>query len=279
MNKTIFIIAVSLAVLFSGGYFLISSSPFLKDKAERIGILPSTPVPVPESYNAVFCIFDPSGSGKSTYSVPKINTEFIKTIINRIAKYGGGDFWLTYIDANASNNNVLHFEIPENTNTFTRPLRNLGERKGEFDKRLTIFMEDSIKNSIQRLRSSEEYETSKSRFLLDSQRMIDVAYQPKKPGEDYSDVIGSLNAANRSLATMPEDSTHFRSILLVSDGVQDVTQSFQSQKLNQIPEDIVIITVNHSGSSHNVMAGRTIEVDNLDRGLEKVITHYKPKIR
>lgn len=278
MNKTIFIIAISLTALFGGGYLLINSNPLLKGKAERIGILQSPQVPIPKSYNAVFCIFDPSGSGKSTYSVPEITSEYIQTIIARIAKSGSGDFWLTYIDANGNNNKVLHFEIPENTSTLVRPVRNTGERKGDFDKRLNKFREDSIKNGIKKVHEAEEYEVSKSNFLLQCQNMILLAYQPKKLGQDFSDVVGSLNAAIRSLSTISSDSTHFRSILLISDGVQDTPALNPPPALNQIPKDIRIVTVNHSGSTDNVLEGRTIEVDNLDRGLEKIITIYKPII-
>ena len=107
--------------------------------------------------------------------------------------------------------------------------------------------------------------------------MINNGYAPKKADEDYSDVIGSLNAAARSLATIDSDSVHFRSILLISDGVQDIPAGDTKQKLNEIPHDIVLVTVNHGGSLNSVVAGKSIEVDNLDRGLEKIIRVYKPK--
>lgn len=277
MNKTIFIIAIVIAILIGAGYFLINSNPELKAKAIKFGIIdaPAT-IPAPANYNAVFFIFDPSGSGKTTYSVPYISVEFIQQLIASITDNGWGELWLTFVDRSASNNKVLHLEIPEKSKSAELPVRQSGELKGEFDRRLAKFKDGLLKTASQNDEFLKDYAKAKSTFLQDCREMINKGYAPKSRWEDYSDVIGSLNAACRSFSTIVNDSTHFRSIMLVSDGVQDIPDEDVHQMLNEIPEDILLITVNHSGSQNNVVAGRSLEIDNLDRGIEKIIRVFKP---
>jgi hypothetical protein len=266
MNKTILIIAIVVAAVIGGGYILINSNPGLKAKAEKMGIIDYPPVaPVPPVYNAVNLIFDPSGSGISTYSIPKISIIYISSIIDSIAKYGTGELWLSYIDKDAYNNKVLHFKITSAIKPIVRPIRQSGERKGDFDKRIVIFQNDSLRNVKNAEADKKAFEIEKKKFLSDCQAMIN---------EGFSDCIGSLNAALRSLETVQHDSLHYRTILFISDGVQDLPKDVAPQKLNPIAEDIRIITVNQSGSKNNVVKDRDIEVDNIDRGLEKAIQHY-----
>lgn len=281
MNKSIFIIAAIITAVLGGSYLIIElnpqlqSKPWIKPIAEVYGLV-EKPV-IPESYNAVFCIFDPSGSGKSTYSVPIITVDFIRQIISGIAEKGSGELWLTFVDRSALNNNVLHFTIPEKMKTFEPPVRKPGQLKGEYDRELAEFMADSAKNTSKMTVELQNYNEAKEKFLKECSEMITKGYSPKKPSEDYSDVIGSLNAAVRSMATLDSDSLHFRSVLLISDGVQDVPTADTKQQLKKIPADVLLVTVNNSGSVNSVVAGTSIEVDNLDRGLEKIIRVYKPK--
>jgi len=277
MNKLILSIAIIVGIIFGGGYLLINSNPEIKAQAVKIGIIAAPPaIPVPPSYNATFIIPDPSGSGTTQFSVPKISISFINSVIDSISKHGSGDIWLTLIDKDGNNNKVLHLEIPEVPGPTQKPVRLSGERKGEFDKRLVQFEAES-KNGLQKLTASRNaFETKRKQFIADCEVMIDVGYAVKKRNEDFSDCIGSLNAALRSLETAPHDSTHFRSILFISDGVQDLQPGTVPKTLNPIPKDVRIVTVNHSGSQNNVVQGHTIEVDNLDRGLEKVLQYYKP---
>lgn len=275
MNKTIFIIAIVFAALIGGGYLLINKNPQIKSLAEKYGVIDAPDLnPLPASYNAVFCIFDPSGSGKSTYSVPIISVEFIQQLISSIADKGYGELWLTYVDRSAMNNKVLHFIIPEKMKSFEPPVRKTGELKGEFDRRLAVFRADSIK--INKLINEEmnNYSKSKALFLKECNEMIIKGYTPKKSYEDYSDVVGSLNAASRSLRTVVNDTLHFSSILLISDGVQDIPSDDLKQQLKEMPKDVILVLVNHSGSANSIIAEKAIEVDNLDRGIEKTMRVY-----
>lgn len=281
MSTGIFKIAIVIVTILGGCYLLLKFNPQLQLKPwikpiyEIYGLV-EEPV-VPEIYNAVFCIFDPSGSGKSTYSVPIISVYFIKQLIAVIAEKGHGEIWLTFIDRSALNNKVLHFTIPEKMKAFEPPVRKAGQLKGEYDRNLEEFRADSTKNASKMVAELQNYNEAKDKFLMECSEMIDKGYAPKKTYEDYSDIIGSLNAAVRSLETVDSDSIHFRSILLISDGVQDVPACDTKQHLKKIPDDVMMVTVNFGGSLNSVIAGKSVEVDNLDRGLEKIIRDYKPK--
>lgn len=278
MNKAIFTIAFVITLIIGAAYFLVKSnpeltnSPWLKPIANIFSLVEEQVVP--DNYNAVFCIFDPSGSGRSTYGVPRISVEFINQVIAEIAEKGHGDLWLSFIDRSALNNKILHFTIPPQTNNSLAPERKPGQLKGEYDKLLAEYRADSILNASQLSSDTKRYVELKEKFLKDCHEMIAAEYAPKKSVEDYSDVVGSLNAALRSLATVPFDSVHFRSILLISDGIHDLPRGDVGQQLGEIPEDIRIVTINYGGSKHSVVAGLSVEMENLDRGLKNIVRVY-----
>lgn len=277
MSKTIFIIAISFALLIGAGYFVINSNPALKAKAIEFGVIDAPePAPKPVSYNAVFCIFDPSGSGRTTYSVPYVTVEFFQQLIDLISGRGSGELWVTFIDRNASNNKVIYLKILSKSEALVPPTRYSGELKGEFDRRLLAFKSDSLKFAVQNDQLAKQYSKERIRFLAECREMIKTSYAPKSITEDYSDVIGSLNAACRTFTTIEHDSLHFRSILLISDGVQDIPKGDRPKTLTNIPQDILLVTVNNSGSQNSVVSGRSLEVDNLDRGMDKVVRMYNP---
>jgi len=223
------------------------------------------------SSNAVFVIFDPSGSGSTTYNVPRITTGFIGNLIDNIMAKGNGAIWLTYIDQNSYNNDVLHFEIPEAPSKPIEPHRFAGEAMYKFNERQAQYERDTAEYAKVEKEFHASFERSKTAFLGCCRRVIDQEYQPKRPGTDWSDISGSLNTAVRSLKTVAQDSTHFRSILLISDGVQELAKGRASQRLSEIPKDIKLVQVNQSGSNNNMVAGRAQEFDNLDRGLQQVV--------
>lgn len=277
MNKTILIIAALVAAIIGGGYYFINSNPKVKAQAEKFGILDAPPpTPVPPVHNSVFIVFDPSGSGNTSYSVPRIDTNYINQVISQIQSIGFGDLWLTYIDMNGSNNDVLHFSIPKPIPKLEPPVRKTGERTGDFNKRYAAFKQDSTTKVKEIVAFWESFNAEKGKFIASCQKMISTGYGPKKPGTDYSDCIGSINAAFRSLETIKPDTVTFRSLLLISDGEQSNRYDTPKQKLGDIPQGLTIVTVNHSGSKNNVLHGHCTEIDNLDRAMEYTIHKFKP---
>ncbi len=276
MNKTIFIIAISLASIVGLGYFLASTNPKFKTFIENIGIIPAPKVVIPDTYNAVFVIFDPSGSGRSTYSVPRITANFIDQLIDSIQEKGSGDLWISFISRSAYNNDVLHFEIPKKLEALKAPTRQSFERLGDFKNQLKKFKVKSLQNTAKVKATTKNFAKKRKIFLKSCQGMIDKAYGPKKPGQDYSDIIGSVNSALRVFSTITPDSTHFRSVLLISDGIQDIPKTDPHETLSPIPHDILFVEVNHSGSRQDLFAGRALEISDLNRSIEKTVRVYKP---
>lgn len=273
--KTIIIVIATVALFATGVFFYYTNDAFQGKVNEALAIEPTRDLPVVTSYNAVFVIFDPSGSGLYSYSVPRITTGFVSSLIDRIVEVGYGEIWLTFVAKDAFRVRVLHFSIPEPPRRPTMPVRGAGEAKYKFNERVAKYNLDSLSYTKELFIYQESLNKKKQAFLSDCQAMIDAGYAKKKPGEDWSDVIGSINAATRSLATVPSDSIHFRSILMIGDGEQDLPPGSEQKTLNPIPDDVKIVMVNHSGSKKNVLAGRAIEVDNLDRALQMLAQTYK----
>jgi hypothetical protein len=273
--KTIIIVIATVALFATGVFFYYTNDAFQGKVNEALAIEPTRDLPVVTSYNAVFVIFDPSGSGLYSYSVPRITTGFVSSLIDRIVEVGYGEIWLTFVAKDAFRVRVLHFSIPEPPRRPTMPVRGAGEAKYKFNERVAKYNLDSLSYTKELFIYQESLNKKKQDFLSDCQAMIDAGYAKKKPGEDWSDVIGSINAATRSLATVPSDSIHFRSILMIGDGEQDLPPGSEQKTLNPIPDDVKIVMVNHSGSKKNVLAGRAIEVDNLDRALQMLAQTYK----
>lgn len=273
--KTIFIVLTTVVLLAAVGYFYFTNDSFKEKVDEALSNGPVQVEPVPPSYNAVFVIFDPSGSGLYSYSVPRITTDFVSSLIDRISGVGYGEIWLTFVAKDAFKLKVLHFSVPEPPKHPTMPVRFAGEAKYKFNERVANYNLDSLQYAKALLIYQESLNKKKQAFLSDCQAMIDAGYAKKRAGEDWSDVIGSLNAATRSLATVSTDSIHYRSILMIGDGEQDLPPGSEPKSLNPIPDDVKIVMVNHSGSKKNVLAGRAIEVDNLDRGLQMIVQSYK----
>jgi len=273
--KTLIVSIAVVAVLIGGGYFYFTNDSF-KGKVDEVLSNGTVQVqPPPPSYNAVFIIFDPSGSGFHSYSVPRITTDFVTSLIDRISEVGYGEIWLTFVAKDAFKVKVLHFSIPEPPKRPTMPVRLAGEAKYKFNERAANYNLDSLNYAKELFIYHESLNKRKQALISDCQAMIDAGYSKKKPGEDWSDVIGSINAATRSLATVLADSIHYRSILMIGDGEQDLPPGLEPKSLNSIPDDVKIVMVNHSGSQKNVLSGRAVEVDNLDRALHLTVQSYK----
>lgn len=268
---TIFIVIILLALAVYS-YF---TNDVFRTKIEKVFAIESKQdMPETSKYIAIFVIFDPSGSALHSYSVPHITTDFISSLIDRIVIEGYGELWLTYIVKDAYKNKVLNFAIPKPPQFPVRPIRSAGEPVYKFNRRLRKYISDSLNYTKELLDYKELLNKKKNVFLENCQEMINAGYAPKNPSDDFSDVIGSLNAATRSLSTVPSKHNYFRYILLISDGEQDLPPGSEPKTLNPIPGDITLIIVNHSGSKNSCVKGRAIEVDNLDRALNIIFQFY-----
>jgi hypothetical protein len=275
ISKIGFSILILIFITAPAGYFYYTDSDF-KSSVHKLINSKSSDNPKHEAvHNSVFAIFDPSGSGRNTYSVPRIDTAYVKKLIKRIRDNGSGDLWVSYIDKDALNNNVLHISVARAPVKPQKPERTAGEPRIKFNERTAEYEKaiDGYQRQIEH--SNQAFEGKVNQFAKEVQRMIKKAYAPKKSGDDYSDVIGSINTGNRALSSIDTADTNFRTLLLISDGVQDLKPGSKPTELKAIPSDIQMITVNHSGSDKNVVARRTINLATLDQALSKSIQTFK----
>ncbi len=155
------IATVATVITLGGSYYYVTNSTF-RDKAPTfLGVKEkesSKPI-----YNACFVIFDPSGSTSSTYSVPKIDTTYVKQLVEKIRENGDGDIWVTFIDQEAFNNPILYFKVTGQPVKLEAPVRQPGESRIAFNNR-----EVEYKNGIK----GSEVDAEKVQQLFQSQLYI-----------------------------------------------------------------------------------------------------------
>ena len=257
------------AVLGAGSYFYYAYDEVRELVNPVIGV-PEAVQPVETFHNACFVIFDPSGSGASSYLVPRLDSEYIASVIAEIRNAGDGEVWVTYIDKESMNNPVLYFQVSEKLQKPVEPVRHGGEAMRVFSERYAQYEADLEKYDKAFHNHETAYQDRLKDFLDECEGMITQAYAPILKSEDWSDVIGSLNTAVRTFKTVPADSVNIRSVLLLSDGVQSLPKGKSSKTLETIPADIQVIIVNSGGSPH-VLDNRATEVENLERALKLAI--------
>ena len=267
-------IAAMATVITLGGSYYYATNSTVRDKTQTfLGVKEkegSKPI-----YNGCFVIFDPSGSTSSTYSVPKIDTTYVKLLVEKIRENGYGEVWMTFIDKDAFNNPIVYFNVTEQPAKLELPVRIPGESRIAFNKRKDVYVKGMKSYEATSLKYQAKFQAELAKFLTDCNSIIQKEYGVRPRNEDWSDIIGSVNAATRTFSTIAPDSVHFRSVLLVSDGVQSLPKGVQSKPLDAIPSDVKVVTVNNGGSPLNIMRGRATEVENLQRALHLVIHQRK----
>lgn len=268
-------IATAAAVLTigAGSYFYLTNNSFHVKTLNLLGL--AEKVQTRPLYNACFVIFDPSGSTSSAYSVPKIDTTYVKQLVEKIHENGYGEVWVTFIDKDAFNNPIVYFNVTEQPAKLELPVRIPGESRIAFNKRKDVYAKGMVSYEATSLQYQAKFQAELAKFLTDCNSIIQKEYGVRPQSEDWSDIIGSVNAATRTFSTVAPDSVHFRSVLLVSDGVQSQPVGAQSKPLDAIPSDIKVVTVNNGGSPLSIMSGRATEVENLERALNLVIHQHK----
>ncbi len=267
-------IAAMATVITLGGSYYYATNSTVRDKTQTfLGVKEkegSKPI-----YNGCFVIFDPSGSTSSTYSVPKIDTTYVKLLVEKIRENGYGELWVTFIDKDAFNNPIVYFNVTEQPAKLELPVRIPGESRIAFNKRKDVYAKGMKSYEATSLQYQAKFQAELAKFLKDCNSIIQKEYGVRPQSEDWSDIIGSVNAATRTFSTVAPDSVHFRSVLLVSDGIQSQPVGAQSKPLDAIPSDVKVVTVNNGGSPLSIMSGRATEVENLERALNLVIHQHK----
>lgn len=208
------------------------------------------------SYNIVL-IADGTDIKHNEYAVPVITEEYLLQLIEKIQQHGRGKLWLGYIDKNSGNNPIAYMEIYQAPIFAEISGKARSETGTEYQERIKMGMKQNANDSIM-------FEKNKSQctsiFLKEAKDILQSAYSEEvATARVGSDVNGAINAANRLLKTIPNDSITQNFIVLVSDGVDNIKNS-----LNEISDNVEILLINNSGSKCHLKID-VIELDNLAR--------------
>ena len=216
----------------------------------------------------VYVIIDGSGSGSQKYAIPKLSLESIKDLAEHIFYNGGGHLYLNSVDKNADNNAIVHCKIPAYPLKPTLREKFVGEQVYQYQKlqkaylkELSIFEKDSVKATSELTQLIENQQNGWREYL-------DRAYSPRSASEDFSDIIGILNASFRSLKPYSKSF-----VLAISDLEHDVPNA--EKKLTEKPSTVSLIRVNASDSGNKVTE-TDFETDSFENAID--IIFPKPKL-
>jgi hypothetical protein len=216
-------------------------------------------------YN-VYLILDGSGSGQNNYAVPKIDIASCEQLIDSISYNGGGCLFINHVDKDGNNNKATVIHVPSIPPKPILRERIEGEFSYQYDKVIEQFKIDSSAYKDVFLKSNQVLSTTKSKYLPEIENTIREAYRAKSRGEDYSDIIGVLNAANKSLQATQDGK---KVILAFSDLEQSLPQNTKGKSLKLLSNEIQLIRVNGSDSGEKVCKV-THEADNFEVALQSI---------
>jgi hypothetical protein len=220
---------------------------------------------------AIYLIADGSGSGLIKYAIPQLDTAKVKNVFNLIANNGGGRLYLNQVDANAANNELISINVPAIPKPPVLREKLVGEQKYQYEKEEKAY--DAAHKIYETKRDSIEQalKTIWNINLSKIQDLISNSYSKRTRVEDYSDVVGLLNSAQRSLNVLPRNYLKF--IVALSDLEHD-TKSNSEAKVS-IGKDTHIIRINASDSGSPVV--EAIEIDTYENALTYILNNLNSK--
>jgi len=221
--------------------FILVSGCDNKDKSTSI----ENPNSLSEKKNEkmfVYLILDNSGSTVSD-NLEKIDSTFIRKMIEEIGKQGGGKIWMNYVDESSNNNPGLYTQVkntslgylaPEKPNeqSFSSKMKYSKAFK-EYKKNLTLY-ETKIENRKKELLSMKDNIDEQMKEIL---IFLDEIYNNKPK---YSDCFGVLNLAIKAISR--EEIESKKHIIAFSDLKHDANKI----KIEKIPQSISVTRVHHS---------------------------------
>ncbi len=220
----------------------------------------------------VYVIIDGSGSGSSQYAVPQLTLTSIEQLIDKISLNGGGHMYLNSIDKEANNNTIVHVSVPGIPIKPILRQKYVGEQNYQYQKvekayqeALEVYERDFGQTTSAIAKLKTEKVTAFKEYLATS-------YRPRSAGDDYSDVIGVLNSAFRSLSAFSSSSDNY--VLALSDLENDVPEGIIPKKINPKPDGVQLIRVNASDSGVKSVETDT-ETDSFENALEFIFSSTK----
>jgi len=241
---------------------LIIGYQFLPDSIKkRIESLSAAEEKVVQQVNPIWVIVtaDGTGSGSTRYSIPRVDTEFLREVAELIKTAGaGGRIYLNYIDRDSRNNPLEVLNIPSIEKYPEKPV--IGSGANILDQQN---LEEGWLNGIpafkaDSLEQEERFQSALTGFLKKCDRLLEKIYSGKTPDNAWSDVNGNLNSSIR-LLSQPSHALVDKYIFLFSDCQHELPAGTAGQQLELIPGDIRVFSLNPVPGS-SPMVSEDIEV-------------------
>jgi hypothetical protein len=269
-TKFIIIGIVTLLILSAGGYYYSSVNTEFKEKSTAfIGkhILGETEEIVESKIEKeVYAIADGTGSRYLNYAIPELDTEFIRNVLDAMYNQDGGKFWLSYIDRDSKNNQVLYIRIEPRKKT-TKPVRKDGETSFDYSNRVQDWEQNIPEYRKDSINHLNHFITERDKFIIQAFVQLKKVYTKGTSDNQWTDAIGSLNAAV-STVSQSDNVTSEKYIVCFSDMEQDAPYLSPKPVLNGIPSNIRVLAVNPVQGSSRMIADNILEIEHTDRLFE-----------
>lgn len=274
-TKAIVIGIVSLLILVAGGYYYSTVNAEFKEKSTAfIGkhILGETEEIVEAKIEKeVYAIADGTGSRYLNYAIPELDTVFIRNVLDAMYNHDGGKFWLSYIDRDSKNNQVLYIRIEPRKKT-TKPVRKDGETSFSYSNRLKEWEQKVPEYRQDSARHLNQFIAERDKFINKALAMLKKVYTKGTSDNQWTDAVGSLNAAVSAVSQSTNDMSE-KYIVCFSDMEQDAPYLSPKPVLNGIPSNIRVLAVNPVQGSSRMIADNILEIEHTDRLFEIMFNH------
>jgi len=211
----------------------------------------------------VYAIADGTGSRYINYAIPELNTGFIENILENMYNHDGGKFWLSYIDRDSKNNQVLYINVKPRLGT-EKPKRKNGETSFAYSSRLKDW-----KNNLEVFRKDSashfnDYTTKMNLFIKEAEILLKKVYTKGTSDNQWTDAIGSINSAVATLSQSDIENSK-KYIVCFSDMEQDAPYLNPAPVLNEIPNSINVLAVNPMQGSSKKITESILEIEHTDR--------------
>lgn len=265
MNKTLSTILL-LAIATTLSYFF---SPSAKQTIEKyiFGLEEVAPPPdTPERW--IYVLADGTGSAHSTYAIPKVTTSWIGQVLDEMYQSSGGRFYLSHIDRDSRNNQVLYLSVPKIIIPPSEPLRSDGEISFEYTNRLNIWKESLYQHKADSISVAEAYIKSKNQFLQECSELLSSKVYVKSEDNQWTDIIGILNASFITMSNEQRTGVE-KYVVGFSDYIHDAPY-LKGIKLDSVPPDVQLIAVNPIQNSSEKITTNIVEFEHPQRVIETI---------
>lgn len=266
-GKAIIIVAILVAGIAAGAYFL---SPEAKELIDLYIIGKEKPAPpiIEEPEKWVYVLADGTGSTYGTYCIPKVTKEWLGEVADNMYFTTGGKLYLSHIDRDSRNNQVIYISVPAQLSATTRPIRKEGEISFDYSKRVKEWEFSLEKSKADSVLVAKEFANAKAEFLVECADLLSQKVYVKSSDNQWTDIIGILNASFVTMENEPDENA-IKYVVGFSDFIQDAPH-LKNAKLDNIPNNVHLLAVNPVQNSSKKVTTNVVEYEHPQRVIELI---------